>query len=468
MNPMARPIQADVMRGAPIERRLLATPEPVVQKQTEINLTYVLVWTFVFEAFVRVEDILPVVESLHVVLLLAIAATLAVAVSMASGRMRFRWTTELGLVLLLTFWFAAGIPFAFWRSGSLHLLIGDWLRSLIFFFLLTQTLTTVSRVRKIIWAVLLSELVASVVSLLLRNDPAYQLQGRFTGVNQGLLGWNFLGITLSVTIPFIAYLYVSGKSIFRTLLLLAVIGSSVWTLVLTASRGGVVGIIFSMIVSWWLVIRGSSRSLRVLVVVGLCLVVTVVKAPPVFWERLTAGSSTTQWNETSASAASSTQERTRLLRDSITDTLRHPAFGLGIGNFAAYHGTLGQSEGWLGPHNTFTQISAEAGIPAMLIFLCLMGSAILHMKRVSDGLSNDTENTELRLLARATLASLLSFVICGFFAHLAYAYLIYYMVGIAAGIWVIAKDKLQTPPPAEEKLSHRFSPRPAKQAISWR
>ncbi|HUN62521.1 MAG TPA: O-antigen ligase family protein [Candidatus Sulfotelmatobacter sp.] len=467
---MARPgSQTNVLRSAPIGQRFAAAPEPVALEQPELNLTYILVWLFVFEAFVRVEDILPIVESLHVVLLLAIAGTLAYLGSLVAGKLRFQWSPELGLVLLLSAWFAAGIPFAFWKSGSLHLLVGDWLRTVLFFFLLTQTLTTVGRVRKIIWAVLLSMLLANAASLLMQGNPAYyDAGGRFTGINKALLGWNFLGITLSATLPFIAYLYVASRSVLRILLLFAVLGSSLWMLVLTASRGGVLGIAFSLMLSWWFLIRGSSRSLQLTVVVGLCLVVAVAKAPPIFWERLLAGSSTTQWNENSASAADSTQERERLLEDSIGDTLRHPMFGLGIGNFSAYHGTLGQSEGWLGPHNTFTQISAEAGVPALLIFLCLMGVMIRHMKQVSDGLKDKPEHSELRLLAHATLASALAFVFAGFFAHLAYAYLVYYIIAIGAAIRTLASGKIQ---PATEQVGFPgrvSSPYTAKQAISWR
>jgi O-antigen ligase len=465
---MARALSpANVTRNTPVV--LYSKDQPVAVEPRDVNLTFLLVCLFVFEAFVRLEDIFPFIEALHLVLLLGIAATLGYVSSLATGRLRFQWSVELGLVLLLTAWFTLGIPFAFWKGGSLYLLAGDWFRTLLFFFLLTQTLTTVSRVRNIIWAVLLSELVASVASLLVQGNSAYDVGGRFTGVNKGLLGWNFLGITLSVTLPFMAYLYVSGRSLVRTCVLLAVLGSTCWMLVLTASRGGVFGIVFSLLLTWWFILRGTPRTGRLLVIVALCLLVAVAKAPPVFWERLTAGSaSASQGNETAASAADSTRERQKLLEDSIEDTLHHPVFGLGIGNFAAYHGGLGAAEGWLGPHNTFTQISAEAGLPALLIFICLIGTVILHMKRVSDELTDDLQNSESRLLARATLVSTLAFVFSGFFAHMAYAYLLYYVIGIAAGLHSMARHRLEASP-VDVSVPGRVLERPSiKQVPQWR
>src|SRR5207244_13608816 len=71
----------------------------------------------------------------------------------------FVWTKELQIVLLLTGCFVAGIPFAYWRGGSFQVLTHVWLKTLIIFFLLTQTLVTLERILKILWAIILSELV---------------------------------------------------------------------------------------------------------------------------------------------------------------------------------------------------------------------------------------------------------------------------------------------------------------------
>ena len=406
-----------------------------------VNFTFLLVWFFAFEAFVRLEDIFPIIGSLRPALVLGIGATVAYARSVIRGRARFQWSAELVLILSLTVWFIVGIPFSYFRGGSLNVLINVWIRTLLLFFLFTQTLIAVGRVRMIVWAVLLSELVASLASLLVRGDSAYDVGGRFSGINKGLLGWNFLGITLSVTIPFIGYLYVSRRSALQKCLLFAILGSTTWMLVLTASRGGVLGIIFSLILTWWFLIRGTPGSKLLIALVVLCLVVAAAEAPAVFWERLAAGSSSASGN--SESAEESSEGRQRLLQYSIEDTLHHPIFGLGIGSFPIYHGSKRDPLGWLGTHNTFTQISSETGLPGLLLVVFLIGTVIRHMKRVSEGLPNDPANVELRLLAKATLVSTVVFVFSGFFAHLGYDYLLYYIMGIAAGVWTIARHRLE-------------------------
>jgi len=141
---------------------------------------------------------------------------------------------------------------------------------------------------------------------------------------------------------------------------------------------------------------------------------------------------------------------------------------LGIGNFAAYHGNKGESTGWYGTHNTFTQISSEAGLPALLLIFLVIGTVIRHMKRVSDELADDSANVELRLLARATLVSIVAFVFSGFFAHIAYDYLLYYVLGIGIGVWTVSRQRLEAPP-LDVSVPERFLARhPTKRAFQWR
>src|SRR6266478_868277 len=133
------------------------------------KLAFALLWLFTFVGFGRPEDLFPAVGLLHLTLVSAVSALVAYLGTMLIGRARFVWSRELVLAFLLTGWFVVGLPFAYWRGGSFEVLTQTWTRTLIFFFLLTQTLTTVNRVRQILWAVLLSQLIASSASVLLQG-----------------------------------------------------------------------------------------------------------------------------------------------------------------------------------------------------------------------------------------------------------------------------------------------------------
>jgi putative inorganic carbon (hco3(-)) transporter len=421
----------------------------------QLSITFVLFLAFAFVGFARPEDVWPFIGSFRLTMVFSVSAGVALLAALFTRKAQFRGSGELALVLLLTLWFIAGVPFAFWRGGSFNVLTEKWVRTLLFFVLATQTLTTVRRVEKAIWVILLSELFASAASLILPSALSLDEGGRMVGINKGLLGWNFLGITVSVTLPFISYLYVSRRSAIRTILLAAVIGSTMWMLVLTASRGGMMGIVLSIVLSWWFILRGSSRGRLVTILMGVVLVVGVIKAPPVFWERMA-----TMWNDqaaksndTAASAEESTEGRRLLLIRSIQATVEHPIFGLGLGNFGAYN-TSGASEtAWHGTHNTFTQISSESGIPGLLLFVALFVVMIRHTREVATAIPNPCVGADLPLLARAAMVSTISFIFSGFFAHIAYEYLLYFVAGISAALWTLNQG---TDEPALEPAPQHF------------
>lgn len=408
------------------------------------KLAFGFLLLFTFVAFGRPEDIFPVVGYLHLTLISAIGAALFCVKDLASGRAHFVWSPELILVFLLSAWFLIGMPFGVYRRGSIDLLMDVWLRTLTFFFVMTQTLTNIARVRNIIWAVLLSELLACGVSILIQGKQGVEVGDRLSGVNQGLLGWNFLGITVSATLPYIASLYVSRRSAIHTGLLLAVVGTSLWLVILTASRGAVLGILFSLVLTCLYILRRSRRGRIVALLLPLCLIIGLARAPTVFWSRFQTiwGGSNAMSDEEAASAEESTKGRELLLKQSIKYTLRFPIFGVGVGNFPVYNGAqVRQSDAWFGTHNTFTQISSEAGIPALALFISLFVVGFRRMKALTSGLAKGPDNLELRRLARATMIALASFAFNGFFAHLGYQFLIYYIVGIGAGLWAIAHQR---------------------------
>ena len=87
-------------------------------------MAFGLFWAFTFVSFARPEDIFPVIGNLHLTLLFGIAAALFYVRDLARGTVSFRWSAELILVLALTAWFLIGLPFGYYRHGSIDLLDG--------------------------------------------------------------------------------------------------------------------------------------------------------------------------------------------------------------------------------------------------------------------------------------------------------------------------------------------------------
>ncbi|HEU5232604.1 MAG TPA: O-antigen ligase family protein [Terriglobales bacterium] len=362
---------------------------------------------------------------------------------------RIPWTLETKLVALLSAWFLVGIPFAFWKSGSLDVFAYVWAKTVLVYLLLTLTLTTLNRIYVLLWAILLSELLATGFSIL-QPSRALWVGERIYGANTGFLGWNFLGIAAAMTIPYIAVIFITRRSALSTSLLAATSLCMLWMLILTASRGGFLNVIFSVVLTTVLLLRGSSRGRIVGMCIAAVLLMGVVFAPPVFWDRLG-----TLWNSSDTpaytgqfrseleelAAEESTEGRMELLHRSIQYTLEHPIFGLGLGNFNLVSGAQhsGEPNAWMGTHNTFTQISSEAGLPAVILYVVLLSAAIRKMYRIRRTARKCLHRPELALMASATLVSLLSFAFGACVAHLAYDYYFFYIVAIAAALRCIAR-----------------------------
>jgi hypothetical protein len=300
-------------------------------------------WLFLFllcftaAIYAKPEDMFPVLVQFHFPLVFGVCAGLAYFGALLFGKNHLVWTRELQIVLLLTVWYIAGVPWAYWRTGSLLVLEQVWLKTLFIFFLLTQTIVNLSRIRKLLWVIILSELVVTSFSIF-TNSQAMWVGERLSGVNLGFLGWNFLGVAVSTTVPYIAVLFISKPRLFTRMLLLVTLISTTRMLVLTASRGGILNISLSVLLTSVLILRAASRGRIVLVVLTCCLLVACLLAPRVLWERLGTLWGNTESSTVAASAAASTEQRTTLLKRSLDYTWRHPIFGLGLGNFGALSG----------------------------------------------------------------------------------------------------------------------------------
>jgi O-antigen ligase len=425
--------------------------------------SFFFLWLFTIAIYARPEDMFPALAPLHLTFILGLCSGAMYVAARLSGRIRFLWSREIRIVLLLTAWYALGLPFALWRGGSLEVLTQVWAKTLLIFVLLTQTLVTVKRIQLLLWAIVLSELVVTSFSII-QSSQVVWVGERMSGINQGILGWNFLGIEAALTIPYIAAIFISNRSILSTAMLAAASISMLWMLVLTASRGGLLNVVWSTLLTLLLVLRGRSRGRLVGIGIVIALFAAVSFAPQVFWQRLGTvwNSSETYTDAVRASAEESTQDHFAVLDRSIAYTLEHPIFGLGLGNFEVASGLqLGQPSAWMGTHNTFTEVSSEAGVPALGLLLALLITAIVNMRNSERVFARNPGSSDLSLMSRATLVSLLSFVFGAFFAHLAYEYYLFYPVAIAVGIHSIARA---TPPQDRAEPCSPLDGRAANQA----
>ena len=423
------------------------------------KVTFFLLLLFTIVLFVRPSDFL--LMPLRVAEFLAVAVILSYVVARMQGAYPFIWTKELKLMLALTGWFIVGVPFAFWRTNSLTILTENWLKTIVIFFLLTQTVLTLGRVRKLLWILVLCMSTVFVYTIVTYGAMAAEIDERIMGDTKGFLSGNHAGIAAAMIIPFIAALLSVSRSFLQTVVLLASLGAAAWMAILTASRAGALAVFVSVAVTWLFILRGSIRARFFGVVCAAGLGLAIAAAPGIFWMRLS-----TLWVEPSVvqtdeqrSATESTAQRRALLVRSIHYTLEDPIFGLGLGNFPIASGArTGDAQSWKNTHNTFTQISSEAGIPGLIMFIMLLGHSMRQLWRLGKRQDRHTPLTDLQVLSKATLISIGCFAFAGLFAGLAYDYYLYYLIALGVGLQGAAANQHEQSFP---ELAESREPQPA-------
>ena len=124
-----------------------------------------------------------------------------------------------------------------------------------------------------------------------------------------------------------------------------------------------------------------------------------------------------------ASAYGSAQQRQQLFWRSVDVTKEHPLFGVGPGNFQNVSGN------WHETHNSFTQLTSEEGVPALILYVLIFWcgfESLRATKRLALG------EKELRLLAGAFQASLAGYIVGSLFSSAAYQFFPYILVAYTA------------------------------------
>jgi uncharacterized membrane protein YwzB len=121
----------------------------------------------------------------------------------------------------------------------------------------------------------------------------------------------------------------------------------------------------------------------------------------------------------------SSTARQEVLGRSVITSLRHPLFGIGMGNFHTV--SLGETV----THNAFTQISAEMGFAALIVYLMFLTGSMRSLRKIERETFVKGKKSRYYYLAIGLQASLVGYMVSGFFAAVAYQWYAYYLVAYA-------------------------------------
>jgi O-antigen ligase len=327
---------------------------------------------------------------------------------------------EVNLLLLLSLAALLSVPLAIDRGEAWHNFT-EFGKVVVMFIVMVNVMRTERRLRILLFLALAVGCVVSVGAL---ND--FRL-GRFVDAGErikGIIGGMFensndMAMHLVTMTPLAIALFFSTRSIIKKAFFAACAALMVAGNLVTFSRGGLLGLVAAMAVLLWKI--GRRHRLLVFVVALSLAFSLVVFMPGVMIERLASIFDPSAEVSAGASAIS----RRALLFRSLLVMARHPLLGVGIGNFHAVSIREQVS------HNSYTQVGAEVGVAAMLLYVMFILAAFKRVRGIEREMLDAEQHSRFYYLAAGLQASLIGYMICSFFSSVAFLHPVYYLVGYA-------------------------------------
>ena len=327
------------------------------------------------------------------------------------GRIR-----EVKLVLLLALTALLSLPMAIsigegWDNFS------EFLKVVAMFIVMVNVVRTEGRLRWMFWLALAVSITTSFAAINDYRTGNLLLGGeRIKGAIGGLFeNPNDLALHLVTIIPLTVGLFLHRTGGFRKILYGSAVALMALAVICTFSRAGFLGLMAAAIV---LALKFGRKNRPVVIVISLIVIVGfTIFAPAEYGGRLA--------SIFSGDVTGSAGARQDLFWRSVIVALRYPLFGVGIGNFhfRSIHEQVS--------HNSYTQVAAELGMTALVIYVLFMLTPLKNLRRIENETRGHKDQAKFYYLAVGLQASIIGYMVSSFFASVAFLWYLYYLVGYA-------------------------------------
>jgi O-antigen ligase len=415
---------------------------------------YVGLYAFTAVLLLRPQDQITALRPLHLAEICALIGVAPMLLHRFARRLPvFRVTPEtigllfFGLVILAT------VPFSIWPGGALTEFTDSYLKILLVFVLMMNTLTTPQRLERITWLIILcvGYIAARGVIDYARGINMVE-NGRLRGAVSGIFGNpNDLAMNMVTFMPAAAIVAISRQqAAWRRLTAAGVVVLMLATIVFTKSRGGVVGL--TVMLASFIVLGGKVRRGFGAIAVA-CILAATPFMPASFWARM---QSMFDEQQDRQQFTGSSEARRILMTEGIATFIERPFTGVGAGQFKNYNPPE-RRERWRETHNALIQAAAETGVFGLFAFSFLIVRAALAAAAARRMLSRPRKRHQPDLLAtvlsardRAILynhtvamtAGLIGWFVCSMFGSIAYNWTFYYVLALISAAREMTRDRL--------------------------
>jgi O-antigen ligase len=388
---------------------------------------YAALVVFAWLYYYRPEDFIPGLVYIPMAKITGVFAFLALIVGMLSGG-KFKIPKAVQYLWLLLFQMLMCVPFALWRGGAFSTISDKFAKGVVTAMLISMAVVTLKELRRLLWIQVSAVALVVFFTVLMHHTR----DGRLEGIQKSILeNPNDLAINIAISFPIGLVFMLNSRGFKKAIWIIALIFMSI-AIVLTYSRSGLLAFILSLIVCVWEYgIKGKRYALVATVVGTLVLGLGLALTSSHYRARV---ESIAMGNIEGSGDKGSLDARKTLLKKSIYVALTHPIFGVGPGCFPLV------DKGWVVAHNSYTEMAAEDGIPALILFLLTFGAAFKNVAQVRKS-RRYREDPELRLFTQALGACLVAYMMGACFASLEYLLYSYMLVSYTCAMLRIASTE---------------------------
>ena len=388
------------------------------------TVSFACLFLFSIVLYLRPYELIPALSSLTTMAFYIGIVTLAVYFATQltlEGNLTAR-PKEINLIFLIALVALLTMPLAdeparAWKTFSEMLV-----KTLVIFVVIVNVVRTELRLKMLLWLVLGVSIYLSLNAINDYQMGVFQVgemeTRRIAGRIKGLFeNSNDLALHLVTMIPIAVTLGISRRNPLKKLVYFGIAALMVAAVTVTFSRGGFIGLVAATFVLVWRL--GKKNRVTTIGALVFAVILFVALAPGAFSGRIS-----TIFNS-AADVTGSSSQRTEVLKRSIVVMLRYPIFGVGLGNF------VNKSPRNLETHNSYTQVGAELGIAAMVVYIMFLVHPIRRMRLIEKETDTSRDQRTLHYLSIGLQASLIGFMFSSFFGSVAYQWYVYYLVGYA-------------------------------------
>jgi putative inorganic carbon (hco3(-)) transporter len=403
------------------------TPKPIARRRyrsVPLAFAYVGLVFFMIVYFARPEDWIPGLAAVPLAKITGVVIFLALFFSF--GEIRWHLPPEaIYLVLLVAqLWLAAAFS-PIWKGGAINVMF-NFSKVLPLVIVIYGAVRSITRLRLILFVQVVSISIIAVASIFSRLTTLGRLQGALSQLSSDP---NDLALLIDVTLPFCLALALSTRAYWKKLALLSTLLILIYTVSLTASRAGAIALIVVVLTCVWQ-FGVRRRRLYFLWLIPVAVVVIWLFGGNLLRQRFEQTNLNSSTSSQVTAASLSALQRKELFLQSLRVTAQHPLLGVGPGNFITVSGV------WHVTHNSYTEISAEGGILALLLYLLIFSRAIWNLKEVQK--YRRTEYGTL-LFSSALKASLAAYLTGSLFLSHAYYLFPYCLVAYTGALLLIVR-----------------------------